>query len=87
MRLTEAWANHWLSGSNVDSRAERTDLRQATTGIAIAYRENVLADEIDGILAVAEADLASGVERKSDSPAWFRMARGRRITGHPHDHL
>jgi hypothetical protein len=65
----------------VDARAERTDLRQAATGIAIAYRENILADEIDGILSVAEADLASGVAWKSDSPPGFRMARGRRIAG------
>jgi hypothetical protein len=65
----------------VDARAERTDLRQAATGIAIAYRENVLADKIDGILSVAKTDLASGVEWKSDSPSRFRMARGRRIAG------
>ena len=71
----------------MDARAERTDLRQAATGIAIAYRENVLADEIDGILSVAEADLASGVEWKSDSPSRFRMARGRRIAGDPPDKL
>jgi hypothetical protein len=71
----------------VDARAERTDLLHAATGITVAYRENVPADEIDGILSVAEADLASDVEWKSDSPPGFRMARGRRIAGDPPDKL
>ena len=71
----------------MDARAERTDLRHAATGITIAYRENVLADEIDGILSVAEADLASDFEWKSDSPPGFRMASGRRIASDPSDEL
>ncbi len=71
----------------MDARAEGTDLRHATTGIAKAYRENVLADEIDGILSVAEAYLASDVEWKSDSPSRFRMTRGRRIAGDSPDKL
>jgi len=65
----------------VDARAERPDIRHAASGITVAYRENVPTDEIDGILSVAEADLASGVEWKSDSPPRFRITRGRRIAG------
>jgi hypothetical protein len=46
----------------MNARAKRTDLRRAAAGITVAYCENVPADEIDGILSVAESDLASGVE-------------------------